>query len=137
MTALHTRTLAAGLTALVGTITACSSTPSPQDSDRLALDIIQSSFREQGIAKLDRLNQDELQKACSAEKPPSDDVTKRLEAAQLASVQWPKDGVYLGDWREGEALAQNGRGMTWTDPPGVPAGGNCYNCHQISKAEIS
>jgi sulfur-oxidizing protein SoxX len=27
--------------------------------------------------------------------------------------------------------------MTWTDPAGAPAGGNCYNCHQMSKAEIS
>ena len=45
----------------------------------------------------------------------------------------------LGDWREGEKLAQNGRGMTWTDKSAAPAanGGNCYNCHQISKAEIS
>ena len=27
--------------------------------------------------------------------------------------------------------------MTWTDPAGAPSGGNCYNCHQISQAEIS
>ena len=87
--------------------------------------------------RFDRLTQDEVQKACSAEQPPSEAVTKRLEAAQLATVQWPADGAYLGDWREGEKLAQNGRGMTWTDPAGAPAGGNCYNCHQIAKAEIS
>jgi sulfur-oxidizing protein SoxX len=125
-------------TALVLAIAACSNAgPSPQDGDRLAQGIIKSSFREQGIAKLDRLDQDELQKACSADKPPDAELAKRLEAAQLASVQWPADGNYLGDWRAGEALAQNGRGMTWTDPAGVPAGGNCYNCHQISKAEIS
>ena len=98
---------------------------------------MKASFREQGIAKLDRLTQDEVQQACSGEKPPSEDVAKRLEAAQLATVKWPADGVYLGDWREGEKLAQNGRGMTWTDPAGVPSGGNCYNCHQITKAEIS
>jgi L-cysteine S-thiosulfotransferase len=115
----------------------CASAPSSQEADRLARSIIKSSFREQGIAKLDRLDQDELQQACSAEQPPAEAVAKRLEAAQLATIQWPSDGHYLGDWREGEKLAQNGRGMTWTDPPGVPAGGNCYNCHQIAKAEIS
>ncbi len=99
--------------------------------------MLKTSFREQGIAKLDRLQQDELQQACSGDKPPAAAVTQKLEAAQLATVQWPSDGKYLGDWKEGEKLAQNGRGMTWTDKPGEPAGGNCYNCHQIAKAEIS
>ena len=127
-----TRTLA-----IAALLAGCATAPTPQELDQLTLGIMKASFREQGIAKLDRLTQDELQQACSGEKPPSDAVAKRLEAAQLASVQWPTDDVYLGDWREGEKLAQNGRGMTWSDPPGVPSGGNCYNCHQIAKAEIS
>ena len=38
---------------------------------------------------------------------------------------------------EGEKIAQNGRGMTWTDPAGSANGGSCYNCHQIGKAELS
>ena len=126
------------LAAIVALLAGCATAPpSPQELDQFTQDIVKSSFREQGIAKLDRLTQDELQQACSGEKPPSEAVVKRLEAAQLATVKWPSDGVYLGDWREGEKLAQNGRGMTWTDPAGVPSGGNCYNCHQISKAEIS
>ena len=130
--------LAGGVVAAAAAIAAgCASQPSPQESEALAQAIVKTSFREQGIAKLDRLDQDEVQKACSGEKPPSDEVAKRLEAAQLATVKWPADGVYIGDWREGEKLAQNGRGMTWTDPAGVPSGGNCYNCHQITKAEIS
>jgi hypothetical protein len=36
-----------------------------------------------------------------------------------------------------EAIAQNGRGLTWTDPRRQANGGNCYNCHQITKEEIS
>jgi sulfur-oxidizing protein SoxX len=115
----------------------CGTAPSPQELDRATQGVVQASFRAQGIATLDRLNQDELQRTCSAEQPPPAEVAKRLEAAQFATIQWPSDGVYVGDWREGEKLAQNGRGMTWTDPAGVPAGGNCYNCHQMSKAEIS
>jgi L-cysteine S-thiosulfotransferase len=115
----------------------CATAPGTQELDQLSQRIIQSSFREQGIAKLDRLTQDEVQQACSGEQPPTEAVVKRLEAAQLATVKWPADGVYLGDWREGEKLAQNGRGMTWSDPEGVPSGGNCYNCHQLSKTEIS
>ena len=113
------------------------SPPSPQAVDQAALAMIKGSFREQGIAKLDRLNQDAAQQACSGEQPPSEAVAKQIEAEALAAIQWPKDGVYLGDWREGEKLAQNGRGMTWTDPAGAPSGGNCYNCHQISQTEIS
>jgi sulfur-oxidizing protein SoxX len=34
-------------------------------------------------------------------------------------------------------IAQSGRGLTWTDEPGQANGGNCYNCHQIDKKEIS
>ena len=118
-------------------LASCASPPSPQAVDQAALAMIKASFREQGIARLDRLNQDAAQQACSGEQPPSEAVAKQIEAEALAAIQWPKDGVYLGDWREGEKLAQNGRGMTWTDPAGAPSGGNCYNCHQISQAEIS
>lgn len=125
------------LTFAVATLAACSSAPTPQDTDRLVQSILKSSFREQGIAKLDRLTQDELQTACSSDTPPTDAVAKQLEAAQLATVQWPTDGAWLGDWREGEKLAQNGRGGTWSDPPGAPAGGNCYNCHQLAAKEIA
>ena len=123
--------------ACVAVLAGCATAPSPREVELLTQGIMKASFREQGIAGLDRLNQDELQQACSAEKPPAAEVARRIEAAQLATIQWPTDGVYVGDWREGEKLAQNGRGMTWSDPPGVPAGGNCYNCHQIAKAEIS
>ena len=123
----------AGAAVLAG----CATAPSSQELDQVTQGILQSSFRAQGIAKLDRLTQDEAQQACSGEKPPADALARRIEAAQFATIQWPADGVYLGDWREGEKLAQNGRGMTWTDPEGVPSGGNCYNCHQLAKAEIS
>ena len=66
-------------------------------------------------------------------------MAKQVEAEALATIQWPAGGQYIGDWREGEKLAQNGRGMTWTDSTIDPKanGAQCYNCHQISKAEIS
>jgi sulfur-oxidizing protein SoxX len=118
-------------------LAACASTPDPATLDQMTRDTIHASFHDRGIAKVDRLNQDAVQKACSSDQPPSEAVARQLQAAEQATIQWPKDGVYLGDWREGEKLAQNGRGMTWTDPAGAPSGGNCYNCHQLSKAEIS
>ena len=98
-----------------------------------------AAFREQGIAKLDRIQQDLGQSACSSDKQPSEAVAKRVEAEAMATIKWPTGGQYIGDWRKGEALAQNGRGMTWTDTSAAPSanGAQCYNCHQISKEEIS
>ena len=101
--------------------------------------MMKASFRDEGIAKADRLNQDLGQRACSSDKAPPEPVAKQIEAEALASIQWPAGGQYIGDWREGEKLAQSGRGMTWTDASADPKanGGNCYNCHQIDKKEIS
>jgi sulfur-oxidizing protein SoxX len=55
----------------------------------------------------------------------------------MATIQQPTDGKYIGDWKKGEAIAQSGRGATWTDTASTPIGGGCYNCHQIDKKEIS
>lgn len=126
---------AVGVWALAG----CASMPSPAELDQQATAVIKASFRDQGIAKVDRLNQDPVQAACSSPQPPAPEVVKRIEAESMATVRWPAGGHYLGDWREGEKLAQNGRGMTWTDQSALPKdnGANCYNCHQIDKKEIS
>jgi len=43
----------------------------------------------------------------------------------------------MGDWREGERIAQSGVGKQFTDAPTRPAGGSCYNCHQLSPQEAS
>jgi L-cysteine S-thiosulfotransferase len=117
----------------------CATLPSSQELDQQAQAAIKASFRDEGIAKVDRINQDLGQSACSSDKPPPDDVAKRIEAESLATVRQPAGGRYIGNWREGEKLAQNGRGMTWTDASASPKsnGGNCYNCHQIDRAEIS
>jgi sulfur-oxidizing protein SoxX len=119
-------------------LTACVNVaPSDAELDRRVTEIIKGSFREQGLAGLERLNQDPAQAACSAADPPSAAVAAMIEAQALASVQPPADGRYLGDWREGERIAQSGAGQTWTDRPTAPNGGSCYNCHQITRAEIS
>jgi sulfur-oxidizing protein SoxX len=129
--------------ALVGAATvllaACAGMPGSSEYDRLAAQAIQGSFRDQGIAKVDRIQQDLAQLACSSDRPPDEATAGRIMEEARASVKWPAGGQYLGDWREGEKLAQSGRGMTWTDASSAPKdnGGNCYNCHQISKEEIS
>jgi len=131
--------LLASASAAVLLIAGCASLPSPAELDAQTTAMLKASFRDQGIAKADRLNQDLGQKACSSDQPPSEAVAKQVEAEALASIQWPAGGQYIGDWREGERLAQNGRGMTWTDASAdtTANGAQCYNCHQISKQEIS
>ena len=128
-----------GIGAAALLIAGCTGLPSSDELDRQALAMIRASFREQGIAKLDRLDQDLGQKACSSDQPPADAVARQIEAAALATVQWPSGGRYIGDWREGEKLAQSGRGMTWTDTSTAASanGAQCYNCHQIGPQELS
>jgi sulfur-oxidizing protein SoxX len=106
--------------------------------DAKTAEIIKRDFRDKGIAKATRVNQDELQAACSkyVDKVPTK-LKHKLEAEQEKAVKWPADGKYMGDWKAGEKLAQSGRGMTWSDKPEDTAGGNCYNCHQLSAKEIA
>jgi sulfur-oxidizing protein SoxX len=132
------RTLTIAALAAAATL-GCTTLPSPAELDAQTTAMIKAGFRAEGIAGLDRIQQDLGQKACSSDQPPSEAVAKQIEAEALASVKWPAGGQYLGDWREGEKLAQNGRGMTWTDSSAAPSanGAQCYNCHQLSKAEIS
>ena len=60
-----------------------------------------------------------------------------LEKKVLATVKYPADGKYLGDFKTGERIAQSGVGMQWSDTDKTVNGGNCYACHQIAPQEIS
>jgi len=135
----NTHRLAAAALFVAVIVAGCASTPSPAELDQQAQAMIRASFRDQGIATVVRLTQDQGQQACSAPTTPPDAVARQIEADAMATVRWPQGGQYIGDWRVGEALAQNGRGMTWTDRSAAPSanGAQCYNCHQIDKKEIS
>jgi sulfur-oxidizing protein SoxX len=103
--------------------------------------ILGQSFQAKGIAGLDRLVQDENQALCSDEKLRSTKAglakQAQLQKVALAAIKPPSDGVYVGDWKSGERIAQSGRGSTWSDAANATNGGSCYNCHQIDKKEIS
>ena len=111
----------------------------PSNSDVLAS--LKASFSERGIAALDRLDQTELQRVCSESALSGEPVPEKVRAALQTDIYnalpYPADGKYIGDFKEGEKIAQNGRGMQFSDTAGVPNGANCYACHQISPAEIS
>ncbi|MDA0248190.1 MAG: sulfur oxidation c-type cytochrome SoxX [Proteobacteria bacterium] len=117
----------------------CAVTP---DYNKMTVDMLKRSFETKHIATVDRLNQDEVNRVCSDVDMTGKDVDpavrKRLEAAQLAAIKYPADGKFLGDWKKAEKIAQSGNGLTWKVlKAGTPNGGNCYNCHQITKKEIS
>lgn len=120
-------------------LASCATAPSPQDVAEATQKVLKSSFRDQGIAKTSWLDQDASNKACSESQGAALDekLAKAIEEANLKTVKMPSDGKFIGDWKEGEKIAQNGRGMTWSDAAGSANGGSCYNCHQMSKAEVS
>lgn len=126
-------------TALTVLLAGCAMAPTSQAVDEATAQVLKNSFREQGIARLDRLKLDASNQACSdaAGKPLDEKLAKAIEEANLQTVKFPSDGKFIGNWREGEKIAQDGRGLTWSDKPGEANGGSCYNCHQISKAELS
>ncbi|MCB1898417.1 sulfur oxidation c-type cytochrome SoxX [Cognatazoarcus halotolerans] len=99
--------------------------------------MMDSSFKGNGIAEKHRLYQLDFQAACSTEKSPSPAMLKAIEAEQMKTIRWPSDGKYTGDWKSGEKIAISGRGLTWNDKADAANGGGCYNCHQMSHNEIS
>lgn len=56
---------------------------------------------------------------------------------ELARVKYPANGKFVGDWKAGYKVANNGRGGQFSDPPGTVAGGNCFACHQLDPKEVS
>jgi sulfur-oxidizing protein SoxX len=131
------------LVALAAVVVAgCATGPSVTELNELARQVAKTSFRDEGIVKADQvLNADETSRLCSeadvAGKPLDEVTAKRVEETNFKAIKWPSDGKYLGDWKQGETIAQSGRGLTFTDDAKTVNGGNCYNCHQIDQKEIS
>jgi len=117
----------------------CAIAPSDERISADASAMIKTSFKARGQAGLDRLDQDDTQRLCSqaAGKTPPRDVAERIEKQNLATIKYPADGKLLGDWKNGEKIAQDGRGKQYSDDPKGPVGGNCYACHQLAPQELA
>ena len=119
-------------------VAGCATRPSDSEAERAVAEMIKASFKTRGQATIDRLNQDDAQALCS--KYPGQlpkGVSDGIEKTQQETIRYPGSGKLMGDWREGERIAQSGVGKQFTDAPTRPAGGSCYNCHQLSKNELS
>lgn len=133
----QTAWLAVGAAVFLAGCATMAGSPSHQE----VVTVMKSGFNERGIAKLDRLDQSELQMACSEAAMRKTDlpanVRERLQKTALAAVKYPSDGKWMDSWKEGEKIAQNGRGMQFSDNEKTVNGGNCYACHELTKEEIS
>jgi len=124
------------LAAALAVLTSCASYTPPTKEESLAS--VRASFSARSIAKLDRLEQSEIQSLCSDTRDaPNKEQSARIEKIAAESIRYPADGKFLGDWKAGERIAQSGVGMQWSDNEKTINGGNCYACHQIDKKEIS
>lgn len=125
--------------AVLASCAAPSGTSMPSAADLMAT--LKSSFSERGPAKMDRLDQNEVQRICSEAdktgKAVDEGTRKKIETALYASIPYPTDAKYIGNWQEGEKIAQDGTGLQFSDAIGKPSGANCYACHQIAPKEIS
>ena len=101
--------------------------------------VIKSAFPTAPADWASRLTGDETMQQCSAARnSPAKDVADAIRKREQATIVYPPDSDFLGDWRKGEALAQSGYGLRFTDYPARQAnGGNCYACHQLTKKEVS
>lgn len=101
---------------------------------------VASSWQNMDAAWQRRLVQDETQALCSSVKDqPDSAMAARIEGINKAlQVVYPASGKLIGDWKEGEKLAQSGYGLRVGDSnPKRVNGGNCYACHALDKKELS
>jgi len=136
-------TIALGAAAMLAALglAGCAATAGQDDAAaaKKTAEVLRASFAAKGIAGMDRLDQDEVQRLCTeyAERELPADAAERIRKAQLETIRKPASGKLIGDWKNGEKIAQDGRGLQFSDAADGPRGGNCYACHQISPQEIS
>lgn len=98
---------------------------------------------QEGGTVRDRLTQDAIQKTCSVVGGGRVDSATAIKVAAMAreSMTYPKGGIKLGNWKEGEAVARSGYGFRVghkvDDHSMREPGGNCYACHQLDPDEIA
>lgn len=92
---------------------------------------------QEGTTVGERLTQDELQKTCSRLKGDNPDSATAQKVTELArqSMEYPDGGIELGDWQEGQAIAENAFGFrvghNVDDHSANETGGMCINCHAL------
>src|SRR5579872_2328434 len=80
-------------------VAGCATMASDAEISQRAVALMKSGFKETGQAKLDRIDQDEVQATCStyaaSKAPLPKDVEQKLEESQLKTIRFPADGQYV------------------------------------------
>jgi sulfur-oxidizing protein SoxX len=112
--------------------------PAPKVSAAVVDSYLKATFGKAPPEWQARIEPDEAMKICNATRNlPSHAEADKIMATEMARVVFPADGQFLGDWKEGAKIANNGRGGQFSDDDKTVNGGNCYACHQMEKAEVS
>lgn len=99
---------------------------------------IKSTFGKASAEWQARIKPDDSLAVCNTTRNnPSSAESEAMLKRESARVVYPADGKFLGDWKKGYQVANNGRGGQFSDPPGTVAGGNCFACHQLDPKEVS
>lgn len=95
---------------------------------------------QEGTTGRERMTQDEIQKICSEVARSGKEIdaktAEKVNALAQPTIKYPEGGIKLGDWKKGRETAWSGFGFRTAHKPDDhsrgPAGGNCYNCHQLA-----
>src|SRR5260370_40378112 len=121
-------TTAAALFMIASSATSCLAQQAPAVDAARSDAAIKSAFPAAPADWHSRLLPDETIRACSAHRnSPPKAVAEAIAQRARATIAYPAGGRLLGDWQKGEAIAQSGYGLRFTDyPPRSANGGNCY-----------
>jgi L-cysteine S-thiosulfotransferase len=132
-----TACLAALFGVFVGSSLAQAQTPARPDP-ALVDAYLDATFGKAPAEWRERMKPDETIATCNAAR---NDVTNvqaaAITARELAKVVLPADGTFMGDWKEGQKIANSGQGGQFSDNDKTFRGGNCYACHQLDPKELS
>ena len=93
------------LAAALAAAQAAQADPSPMEVRAL----LHKDFHAKGQATMSRVDQDDLQFLCTVtHNKPSAKQVKEMEADQHATIVYPADGKYMGDWKKGQKIAEMG-----------------------------
>lgn len=99
---------------------------------------IKSTFGKASAEWQARIKPDDSLAVCNTTRNnPSSAESEAMLKRESARVVYPADGKFLGDWKKGYRVANNGRGGQFSDPAGTVSGGNCFACHQLDPKEVS
>ena len=99
---------------------------------------LKSTFGKASAEWQARIKPDDSLAVCNTTRNnPSSAESEAMLKRESARVVYPADGKFLGDWKKGYQVANNGRGGQFSDPPGTVSGGNCFACHQLDPKEVS